>query len=116
MAFGTGFAGAVKYALLIAALLWSTAAFGYVTRLRPPNRIADVDTTTIGDQRATEIRYSGAQFVLINLLVACLFLCAVFAAWDYGNVGDGAFAPGIPMFLAAAAAVFFGFVRWSQAE
>lgn len=40
--------------LLIAALFWFTAAFGYVTRLRPQNRIADVGTTTIGDQRARE--------------------------------------------------------------
>lgn len=107
VAVGTGFAGAAKYALLIAALFWFTAAFGFVTRLRPQNRIADVGTTTIDDQRATVISYSGEQFVLINVLVACLFLCSVFAAWDYGKVGDGAFAPGIPMFLAFAAAVFF---------
>lgn len=107
VAAGTGFVGAVKYAVLFAGLFWFSAAFGYLTRLRPQHRVADLGTTTIAGRRATEIRYSGAQFALINVLVACLFLCAVFAVWDYGQAGGGAFAPGIPTLLAAVAALFF---------
>lgn len=108
IAAGTGFAEATKYAVLVAGLFWFAGAFGYLTRLRPQHRLSDINTTTIGGRHATEIRYSGAQFGLINLLVVCLFLCAVFAAWDYGNIGDRAFASGGPMLLAAVAALFFG--------
>lgn len=103
----TAFAGAAKYAVLIAGLAWFAAAFGYLTRIRPQHRIADIGTTTIGGRRGTEIRYSGAQFILLNLVMACLFLCALFAAWDYGNAGGDAFTPGIPMLLASAVALFF---------
>lgn len=109
-----GIGGATKYAVLFAGLFWFAAAFGYLTRIRPPHRTTDIGTTAINGHRATEIKYSGAQFALINSLMVCLFLCAAFAAWDYGHAGSGAFVPGIPMFLAVAAglfiASFFAFV------
>lgn len=101
-----GFDGATKYALLFAGLFWFTAAFGYLTRIRPQHRATDVGTTAINGHPATEIKYSGAQFALLNSLMVCVFLCAAFAAWDYGHAGNGAFPPGIPMFLAVAAALF----------
>ncbi|MEB3371597.1 hypothetical protein [Saccharopolyspora mangrovi] len=101
VAAGIAFIGATKYAVLLAGLFWLVAAFGYMTRLRPQHRGSDLRTTTVGGTAATEIRYSGAQFALINLIVACLLLCAGFAAWDYGSVGT------VPMALAALAALFF---------
>lgn len=105
IAAGTGLTGATKYTVLFAALFSFAAAFGFVTRLRPQHRAADIAATTINGQPATEIKYSGVQFGLINALMGCVFLCAAFAAWDYARAGEDAFAPGVPMFFAAAAAL-----------
>lgn len=107
IAAGTDFEAAVKYTALFTIMLWSATAFGYLTRLRPQHRASDISTTTINGHRATAIRYSGAQFALINLVVACLLVFTACVSWDYAHAGGDAFAPGIPTFFAGLFALFF---------
>lgn len=85
---GLGFAAigrpaAVRYAMLLAALLLLAVAFGLVTRVLPKQRLDDVALTVYGDSPATEIRYSQAAFAITAALMACLTTICAMGAFDF---------------------------------
>ncbi len=102
-----GKAGAVKYALLLAAFFLLIAAYTFVTRIRPQHRETDIALTTHSGSPATEIRYSQAQFVIIVALVTCMAAVFTFAAVDYAFAADNAAASPVAATLCGLAAAFF---------
>ncbi|WP_410604957.1 hypothetical protein [Amycolatopsis sp. lyj-90] len=102
-----GKAGALKYALLFAALFLLTAAYGLVTRVRPGHRQGDIAITTYEGRPATEIRYSQAAFTILAALMACVTAICALGAWDFLSAGEDVPAAPVGAALLGIAALFF---------
>ncbi|RSN37579.1 hypothetical protein DL990_00635 [Amycolatopsis sp. WAC 01416] len=102
-----GKAGALKYALLLAALFLLTAVYGLVTRIRPGHRHADIAITTYDGHPATEIRYSQAAFTVLTLLMVCLTALCALGVWDFLSAGEEVPAAPVGAALMGLAALFF---------
>ncbi|WP_199429635.1 hypothetical protein [Qaidamihabitans albus] len=109
---GFGFAAigrpaALKYLLLLAALFLLTAAYGLVTRVRPPHRPGDIGITEYAGHPATEIRYSGQAFAIMAALPGCLAAICLLAAIDFARAGEDVPAAPLGTALTGLAAAFF---------
>ncbi len=102
-----GKAGAFKYSLLFAALFLLTAAFGFVTRLRPRHREEDIAITVYEGRPATEIRYSQSAFTIMALLMTCAAAICALGALDFLTATEDVPAAPVGAALCGLAAVFF---------
>jgi hypothetical protein len=102
-----GRATALKYVLLVSALLLLTAAFGHITRVRPRHHEEDIAIARHDGRPVTEIRYSRAAFVIITALMACLAAICALAALDFVFAGEAVPAASVGSALFGLAALFF---------
>jgi hypothetical protein len=99
--------GGLKYALLLAALFLLVAVYGYITRVRPTHRDANVALGRYDDLPAIELKYSGAAFAILVGIVTCLAVTCSFASAEFFLAGDEIPASPVAATLCGAAALFF---------
>ncbi|MGH3519872.1 MAG: hypothetical protein ACRDQ7_21295 [Haloechinothrix sp.] len=96
----------LKYGLLFAVLFFLTAAYPYVTRVRPGHRIGDIRVTEHDGTPATELRYSRAAFAILVGLMVCVIAILGLASVDFLLAGDEVPAGAVAVALAGAATLF----------